>query len=624
MILSSLRIILANVFISVFFFTFTAHAFADEDFDIASQTTYSVEQTGTTDVTQNITITNKKDFIYTPSYSITMSIKGIKNIQIYNQQGSVPFTINDTQSGGKKIDINFPERVVGIGKNNEFTLKFQSDEIAKKLGNTWEISIPGVENTEDFAVYSTTLNVPQSFGPPSVVKPSKQVADSTENTYTFTKNDLDGSGILITFGEFEYYKLELTYTISNANLFPIKTEIALPQTTAYQTTVLKNIDPKPRNTYQDKDSNWLAEYRLNPHEQKVIKAIVYARVSSDPREQETLTTEQKKQYTQPAEHWEVNSPQIQKLAQELKTPEKIYDYLVTTLEYNYDKVAEENNRLGAIGALNNPTNCVCLEFTDLFVTIARAANIPSRAVEGYAYTQDSRLRPLSLVQDILHAWPEYYDEKRKEWVMVDPTWGNTTNGIDYFNSLDFSHITFVKKGLESTYPIPAGGYKVDPNSKDVKVSFIKPEEFIANTSSDLEFNFSEFNFSFLPVKGSVFVHNTGNSQSKPAKLNVETILSDKNLVYQIPDLPPGARHEIVLEFPKKDILTNEDYLITMHFNGQTKSTSIHVGLVPVNEYIFLGGGIFAASIIVLTITLKARSIYIQRRKQEDDLHRQSS
>jgi len=59
--------------------------------------------------------------------------------------------------------------------------------------------------------------------------------------------------------------------------------------------------------------------------------------------------------------------------------------------------------------LDNTTNAVCLEYTDLFVTLARAAGIPSRSIEGFAYTKNSRLRPLSLVDDVLHAWVQYYD-----------------------------------------------------------------------------------------------------------------------------------------------------------------------------------------------------------------------
>jgi transglutaminase-like putative cysteine protease len=56
---------------------------------------------------------------------------------------------------------------------------------------------------------------------------------------------------------------------------------------------------------------------------------------------------------------------------------------------------------------------VCLEFTDLFIAIARAAGIPAREIDGFGYTQNAINRPISIDEDILHAWPEYYDTAKK-------------------------------------------------------------------------------------------------------------------------------------------------------------------------------------------------------------------
>src|SRR5581483_5024862 len=90
-----------------------------------------------------------------------------------------------------------------------------------------------------------------------------------------------------------------------------------------------------------------------------------------------------------------------------------------------------------------------------------------------AYTQNTTQRPLSLLKDILHAWPEYYDDKKMTWIMVDPTWGNTTGGVDYFNLLDFDHFVFTIDGQSSVNPLPAGAYKnsEQKNKKDVSVTF---------------------------------------------------------------------------------------------------------------------------------------------------------
>jgi len=116
-----------------------------------------------------------------------------------------------------------------------------------------------------------------------------------------------------------------------------------------------------------------------------------------------------------------------------------------------------------------------MEFTDMFIAIARAAGIPTREVQGYAYTQNERLRPLSLTLesgDILHAWPEYWDNERG-WIQVDPTWGSTSGGLDFFNKLDFNHITFVQRGLSPISPYPAGSFKSNgnQNKKDIDINF---------------------------------------------------------------------------------------------------------------------------------------------------------
>src|SRR5690606_16956842 len=126
-------------------------------------------------------------------------------------------------------------------------------------------------------------------------------------------------------------------------------------------------------------------------------------------------------------------------------------------------------------------------------------------------TENDRLRPLSLVDDVLHAWPEYYDKDKKQWVMIDPTWGNTTKGMDYFNTLDFEHITFVVKGLDSEYPIPAGGYKFDKKSMDIEIQFVqadnaKPSESFARSATSRRLPVPEF-----AVEGEFIIKNTVNT-----------------------------------------------------------------------------------------------------------------
>lgn len=143
----------------------------------------------------------------------------------------------------------------------------------------------------------------------------------------------------------------------------------------------------------------------------------------------------------------------------IMTAQAIYDYVVQTLQYNPSKGFD--NRLGAAAVLKEPTNAVCGEFADLFVTLCRAAGIPARELEGYADTGSST-RPVT--SDVLHAWAQVYDEALG-WVSVDPTWGNTAQ-TDFFTHLDSTRLVLAVHGQNSSYPPPAGAYKLDVNESD--------------------------------------------------------------------------------------------------------------------------------------------------------------
>ena len=256
-----------------------------------------------------------------------------------------------------------------------------------------------------------------------------------------------------------------------------------------------------------------------------------------------MLTENKK----PSEYWQVDDSEIKALAEKLKTPGAIYDYVVTKLSYNYDRVKPNTPRLGAKAILANPKDAICMEFTDLFIAIARAAGIPAREINGFAYTENPKLQPLSLVADVLHAWPEYWDGQKGVWIPIDPTWGSTTGGVDFFNKLDLRHFTFVIHGKDPIKPYPPGSYKLGPNpQKDVYVSFGKLPE---TRLSSPEMTLVSKKFSLLfGEKLEVSVQNPG--PTALYDLNITTLFDGvdkyKN---QISILPPFDSYEIRTTIP---------------------------------------------------------------------------
>lgn len=606
-----MRIKIFTLLVFVFsFFVLPLRVFADEDFDISTAARYNVSQNGNTNVNQTINIRNKTEFTYTPSYTISAGIKDIRNLKAFDSSTSLQTKLSDTKDGGKSIEIDFERRVVGFGNVNEFSVSFDTFEIAKNIGSIWEVAIPGLASPDSYSAYSVTLVVPPSFGPSSISKPEKNLAGASP--YVFSKDEIEKSGILITFGKAQLYKLSLKYAISNPKIYPVKTEIALPSNTSYQDVRVNSLMPPPDNVYRDEDGNYLAVYNLNPREVKNIKAEIAAKVYANP----TFDIGEPKGGLGSAAYWEVQSPEIKKIASDLKTPQAIYDYVVNKLSYSYDKVGKTNDRLGALGALSKPNYAVCLEFTDLFVTLSRAAGIPARAVEGYAYTGNSKLRPLSLVADVLHAWPEYYDKTRKTWIMVDPTWGNTTGGMDYFSSFDFDHIAFVVKSQSSTYPIPAGGYKLTADgSKDVNVVFATPSEFTDRISTDITATFPSYALSGLNVRGGITVENKGNMPIFGKQVIVESDFLPQSQEYYIDEIPPFGKKVINVNFPKTQFLTNRAYNVRILFDGAVITKTVTVGIFPDGFLILIGGVIICGSIIMAIITRQTWSIYFQKRKK---------
>ena len=103
----------------------------------------------------------------------------------------------------------------------------------------------------------------------------------------------------------------------------------------------------------------------------------------------TLSDKDRRLYTAAKTYWQTGDDRILTLTRQLKTPRAIYDYVVHALTYDIDRVLQRKERAGALGALKNPSSAVCLEFTDLFIALARAAGIPAREVDGFAYTLDA-------------------------------------------------------------------------------------------------------------------------------------------------------------------------------------------------------------------------------------------
>jgi transglutaminase-like putative cysteine protease len=444
-------------------------------------------------VTQKVTLTNLAPNMRASSYSLTLENNSYKHLTARDGGGALKYTESKNDSGPPVLSFTFNDRVVGQGNKLTWTIEYDSSTLAQQHGQTWDVTIPRVKEHPSYEIgsYNVLLQVPKSVGPPAFVSPAiaKDESNDTDHLYSFTKDQVLPTGIVATFGKAQLFRFTLKYHLKNPYLGQSSTTIALPpDIPGYQQIIYDSLLPKPIKLELDKDGNAMATYYVASHAELDVTFTGWARTIANKPDlsnkalAKELPPELVSTYTSEQEFWQTSDPDIVKKTHEITNPDKpvvenaraIYNYVTTTLKYDTARINEDLRRLGASEAFDHPEKAVCMEFTDVFVTMARIAGIPAREVDGYAYTSDAANHPIyypGLGSDILHAWAEVY-LPGSGWVMVDPTWGSTTGGVDFFGRIDLNRIAFAIKGISSTEPFAAGSYKTnDQQDGDVSVHF---------------------------------------------------------------------------------------------------------------------------------------------------------
>lgn len=524
-----------------------------------------------------ISITNLRSDKYVKTFSLQFPRSfTIRNIIASDDKGTITPQSN-TDEKKIKIDLEFQDPQIGRDAVNTMKLEFAQDNLFKINGNIWEVVLPTIENSSQ-GNYRIAVHLPP--GTEKKISIAKPTPDEISNNTIYWINPKTRT-IYAVFGDTQYYDLELAYHLKNTKIMPVYTDIALPPDTLYQKMYLRHISEVPSLLYQDEDGNYLARYFLKPKE---IKTIIYSgtsETSSKPRDEMAIFSRanimsQKKYLLNEEKYWKLSnlSPFVL-----LKTPQDIYRFVTDSLSYNYKRVTLNNQRLGAEKIISNRDQAVCVEFTDLFIAIAREKGIMAREHQGYGFSQDQELRPLSLTADVLHSWPEYYDEKSMLWTPVDPTWENTS-GIDYFSSFDLNHITFAIHGSKSDYPYPAGMYKIE-NSQDIviKPTQNKPSEKMSLTVEKFTIPEVMSDEPIVHTGQKLVVKNMGNVTLYNQLIYVSPsdildIVPDSQYVGKEPysivlsSLSPFESKEIPLSYRPKYRTAKKNAIIKIQFNGK--------------------------------------------------------
>ncbi len=539
------KVFLLFIFL-ILFFKAPSTAFADNEFASDYKVSYDIQTSGVSEVTENITLKNLTERYYASNFNLTIGATKISDVRAFDSQGNLESSLSKdvgakVTSSKSVIKVKFNQQVVGKDKTYSFTLKFKSSDFAEKQGQVWQITIPKISTVTPSENYSLSLLVPENFGDPTsiVPEPKKQSDENGKLKFDFNKDQITTTGVLANFGSSQLYHFKLGYSLKNDSFLPALAKIPLPPDTSYQQVIISNLEPTPENVNVDVDGNYIAWYKVNAKSFVNISVEGLAKLHFNPSYKEILTPSQLGSLTSSQRYWEKDNPIIKAKILEIfedKNPttvkEKAYlinQFVVDYLKYNDTRVKSGDfERLGALTILSNPEKALCGEFTDLFIALARSENIPTRELIGFASSSNQDLRPLSFADRPLHAWPEYYD-KDNGWVMIDPTWQNTSGGVDYFNKIDLNHFVMAIRGDLSLEPNPSN--EVDVSFSDVEFKPLSKMDI--NITSNGEF------FSGLPSKAEIKLENKGSRVIQTDKLLLSSLklkLSPNNI--SVPLIPP--------------------------------------------------------------------------------------
>jgi transglutaminase/protease-like cytokinesis protein 3 len=352
-----------------------------------------------------------------------------------------------------QISIDYP-RAIGTNDKLTFVLEYYNYGLLANTGALYDLYISGLskegllstekqELSYDTNIYIKKGVLPElDFALPSTTTINNDGANGY-NEYKYNMDALLGESVWMQFGKEQFYKFKIVQPalptmennlgLQNEYKIIVPRDIVSAETT--QKVFIDKIFPIPSKTEKDSEGNFFAYFNIASSESEDITIEGYTQVGltgvNISAEKSGVITDYNQdkiqEYLSGAEYWEVSSSEIQAKAKELKGAEtnvfKIinatYNFVINKIDYNEIKRFGVNERQGALATLRNGSG-VCMEYSDLFLTLLRAQGIPARAVFGYGYD------PLinNTAQEA-HQWVQVLIPASNEWLDVDVTWGES-------------------------------------------------------------------------------------------------------------------------------------------------------------------------------------------------------
>ncbi|MCA9381180.1 hypothetical protein KC678_02855, partial [Candidatus Dojkabacteria bacterium] len=358
----------------------------------------------------------------------------------------------------------------------------------------------------------TKLIIPDSFSAINFSSPEQIVTDDGENRIIdIPQQDLLGKSVWIQLGTKQYFTFEINQTIPKTNSVPFAINtfsLPIPRDVASgpitQKVYYQKISPEPYSIYEDQDGNLIAQFRSSASQEEYIHIKGYAELEQDPNFDLTNAgklediPEEFNRYLEPGNYWEVDNETIMQTADTISDSDDVnqiiqdtYNFVINRIDYSFVKKYGLNERKGALATLNGGA-AVCMEYSDLFITLLRAQGVPARAAFGFGYgAADYESRSENRIN---HQWAEVYIPAQDTWINVDTTWGdfggNLIGGdLNHF----YSHVASIDPETPSTSELSYFGTLESIPERDMHIDIISslPEDNSSKTQQELISSFKK-------------------------------------------------------------------------------------------------------------------------------------
>jgi len=342
-----------------------------------------------------------------------------------------------------------------LGPNSAQTVEisYLHPELGERTGGLLDAYIPAF--AEDFKFdlgsttykYTTRLSLPSSSGSENIltVEPLRKYTVNGMDVYEFAQENLKGKFVWVQRGSKQVYRFSIEQPLAatrqrdngDINQYKLIIPRDIDEVNVSQRVYFTEITPDPVAIETDSEGNLIGVFHLPASQDTTVVMKGFAVLENKPRQELSAAglvnalPASKSNYLQPAEFWEVSSRAVIDKARSIVPTDTtvfgvmsaLYQDVVDSIDYSQVKRFGINDRQGALATLQGGA-AVCMEYSDLYLTLLRARGIASRAAYGYGY--DSRLN--SNEQEA-HQWVQVYLPGLDGWTGVDVTWGESGNKV---------------------------------------------------------------------------------------------------------------------------------------------------------------------------------------------------